>query len=76
MNIATLWVSAALALLGAGEDKKPLSCQDTSAIKWMLPGEFAKVRERATESNRIIVIKGIAFGVDSAGAKCATKGQW
>jgi hypothetical protein len=55
---------------------KPLPCQDPCAINWVLPGQFEAARDRAAKENRILMIKGIAFGVDAAGAKCATKGQW
>ena len=65
------------ALLAAGPavaaDK---ACQDTSAIDWHLPGDFAAARAAADKANRILLIKGIAFGVDAEGAKCATKGCW
>jgi hypothetical protein len=45
-------------------------------IDWTLPGDFEKARERARAEKRIIIIKGIAFGVDEAGSKCATEGDW
>ena len=49
---------------------------DTSAIRWELPNSFAKARARAAEENRILLIKGVSFGIDHEGAKCATKGMW
>ena len=49
---------------------------DRSAIWWTLPGHFKEALARAKKENRLIIIKGIAFGVDEAGAKCATKGEW
>jgi len=49
---------------------------DRSAIEWVLPGEFPRALERAQTEQRILVVKGISFGVDVAGAKCATKGVW
>lgn len=51
-------------------------CQDTNAIKWHLPGQFEQARKAAESQNRMLMIKGIAFGIDEAGAKCATKGCW
>lgn len=45
-------------------------------IVWTHPGDFEKARERARTENRILIIKGIAFGVDEEGARCATKGDW
>jgi hypothetical protein len=68
------------ALLAAGPalaaDPKPKACQDTTAIDWFFPGDFEAARSAAEKSNRILLIKGIAFGVDAEGAKCATKGCW
>jgi hypothetical protein len=49
---------------------------DRTAIAWMLPGDFEQALARAQKEQRILVIKGISFGVDDAGAKCATKGVW
>jgi hypothetical protein len=49
---------------------------DRSAIEWVLPGDFPRALERAKAEQRILVVKGISFGVDVAGAKCATKGVW
>ncbi len=52
-----------------------LGC-DPSAIRWFVPGEFKAAQERARAEKRLLIIKGISFGVDDAGAKCATKGKW
>jgi hypothetical protein len=49
---------------------------DRTAIEWVLPGDFPQALARARKEQRIVVIKGISFGVDAAGAKCATKGVW
>ena len=49
---------------------------DRTAIGWVLPGDFPQALARAKQEQRIVVIKGISFGVDGAGAKCATKGVW
>ena len=49
---------------------------DRTAIEWVLPGDFARALARAQKEQRIVLIKGISFGVDAAGAKCATKGVW
>ena len=49
---------------------------DSSAIDWTLPGQFEQAWAKAKEQERLIIIKGISFGVDEAGAKCATKGSW
>ncbi len=52
-----------------------LGC-DPSAITWFIPGQFQDARERARSEKRLLIIKGISFGVDAAGARCATKGKW
>lgn len=52
------------------------ACQDTTAIAWFLPGQFEEARKAAEKQGRLLMIKGIAFGIDEAGAKCATKGCW
>ena len=66
---------AALLATSRAAAETPYGC-DPSAIRWTLPGNFNDARERARKERRLIVIKGIAFGVDEAGAKCATKGDW
>ncbi|MHC5019102.1 MAG: hypothetical protein ACYTGX_03105 [Planctomycetota bacterium] len=49
---------------------------DPEVINFIYPGEFAKALEQAKRRNRCLIIKGVAFGVDAAGAECATKGHW
>lgn len=49
---------------------------DPAKIEWITPGDFKKAQARATAETRLIVIKGISFGVDKLGATCATKGDW
>jgi hypothetical protein len=49
---------------------------DTSAIRWELPDAFSQARKRAADENRILLIKGVSFGIDKVGATCATKGMW
>jgi hypothetical protein len=73
------FTAAVLVGLGAGAaraDGPAAACTDTTAIRWFLPGEFAAARKEAEKSKRILLIKGIAFGVDEAGAASATKGCW
>ena len=53
----------------------PAGC-DNAAINWFKPGEFEAARRLAKKDKRLLVIKGISFGVDDAGAQCATKGMW
>ena len=57
-------------------DLKTSSHNDTSQIHWELPGSFDKALERARTSNRILMVKGVSFGIDSIGATCANKGTW
>lgn len=49
---------------------------DESAIDWHTPDAFEAAIAEAKASNRIILIKGVSFGIDAAGAKCATEGTW
>ena len=49
---------------------------DTLAIRWKLPHEFNEARELARTQNRLLILKGIAFGIDAEGARCATAGSW
>ena len=50
--------------------------RDPSAIKWQVPGTFGEALARAKKEKRILLIKGIAFGIDEEGAKDATCGTW
>jgi hypothetical protein len=49
---------------------------DEAAIRWHFPHQFEEARARAQAENRILVIKGVSFGIDEEGAVCATKGKW
>lgn len=48
----------------------------TDNIDWVLPGHFADAVKRGKAEQRLILIKGVSFGIDVAGAACATKGKW
>ena len=72
--IAALAVVSAANVVRAGDDFT--SCQDKTAIQWFTPGSFAAARLQAENTKRLMMVKGIAFGVDEVGAKCATKGCW
>ena len=61
--------------VGAQPPDTDLGC-DPSAIAWFIPGQFQDARDRARKEKRLLIIKGISFGVDAAGARCATKGKW
>lgn len=67
-------LAAALALPAVAAN--PSACTDRTAIHWHLPGDFESARKEAEKDKRLLLIKGIAFGVDKAGAKDATKGCW
>ena len=75
-NIAAAALIAGLALTPQDSATTPHPASDTTNIEWFLPGNFEAAEKRAQESKRIILIKGISFGVDDAGAACATKGRW
>ncbi len=49
---------------------------DACSIRWHFPHEFEEARERARTEDRILLIKGVSFGIDEEGATCATKGKW
>ena len=64
------------AALAGDQKKERLTCKDPSAIRWFLPGQFEEARTHAEKTKRILIVKGISFGIDAVGAKCATKGNW
>jgi len=77
---ATLFLCLTVVNLAPCQDPVPaktkvLGC-DKTAIQWFKPGEFEIALARAKKNKRLLIIKGISFGVDDAGAKCATKGKW
>lgn len=49
---------------------------DDAAIRWFRPGQFEDAVAAAKGSGRLLLLKGISFGIDTAGADCATKGTW
>jgi hypothetical protein len=69
-----LWFLPPLAAQEAAN--KYAACQDTNNINWYIPERFEEARQAADSQKRILMIKGIAFGIDAVGAKCATKGCW
>ena len=77
MRLGLFTLSAILAIpFSAFAEDKASDCTDKTAVSWYFPGDFEAARKAAEQQNRILMIKGIAFGVDEAGAKCATKGCW
>lgn len=67
--------AAAAPLTAQGTEALSPSCNTTN-IRWVLPGDFSTAVARAVAEQRMLLIKGISFGVDEAGATCATKGKW
>ena len=57
-----------LALLGGA--------QDSAAIQWVFPGDFDQARQRAADEEKILLVKGVSFGIDELGARDASRGQW
>lgn len=76
ISVALRPIGSLLLLLTMLPSQEPAPVCDRSAIDWVLPGNFPTAVARAQQDQRILVIKGISFGVDSAGAACATKGVW
>jgi hypothetical protein len=73
-RLAALLLTA-FGVVAPAQSKAELGC-DPSAIRWFIPGQFKEALARAKAEKRLLVIKGISFGVDDVGAKCATKGKW
>ena len=63
-------------LLPAAPQEAPAPAADTAAIEWVLPAHFDAALKRAKEENRLLLIKGVSFGIDEAAASCATAGTW
>ena len=73
--IPTLLILSVAATSAEDTAKSP-ACENTLAINWVLPGHFDDALKQANAQQRLIMIKGIAFGIDELGATCATKGCW
>ena len=63
-------------LLPISLQEAPVPAADTSAVEWVLPADFDAALKRAKVENRLLLINGISFGIDEAGASCATAGTW
>lgn len=78
-SVAVALVATSLSFvtaLAAQDAAPPAPACDRTAIEWVLPGDFDTALGRAREEQRILVVKGISFGVDTQGARCATRGVW
>ena len=60
---------------GLAKDAPP-SCGDATVVDFFLPGKFEEARKRSRKTGRCLLVKGVAFGMDKAGAACATRGHW
>ena len=76
-TLAGCALTAVVATPAAAQEPAPAARGgDPEVIDFIYPGKFAKALEQAKATNRCLIIKGVAFGVDAAGAECATKGHW
>jgi len=73
-----LTAATALAVMTAwvDDDEGLKQDVDSRAIEWAFPGEFAEARRRSKEEQRILMIKGVSFGIDEVGLVEPTKGEW
>jgi hypothetical protein len=62
--------------LAAPAAQDPAPTHDAAAIRWVLPDAFDEALRRAHVEERLVLVKGVSFGIDDAGARCATKGKW
>ncbi len=84
MLFRTIVVGVSLACLASTQDvttqdagmQESCTAGVTTNIDWVLPGEFDAALARARREGKLLLIKGVSFGIDDAGAKCATKGKW
>ena len=78
---APLCVLISLAL-GAGslaaepDTAAPQRARAEAQIAWKLPHQFDEALAEARAKRRLLIIKGVSFGIDAKGAACATAGKW
>ena len=58
------------------ENKSGPRCGDRRVPNYVLPGQFEGALAHAKKTNRPLLIKGVAFGMDRVGATEPTKGHW
>ncbi len=51
-------------------------CGNTDVPDYITPGNFKKALKKSKKTNRPLLIKGVAFGMNKTGAKKPTKGNW
>jgi hypothetical protein len=66
----------ALAPCARAEPEEAAPACDATHIEWVFPGHFPEALAKAKASRRILIVKGVSFGIDELGATCATKGKW
>ena len=60
----------------AGESTPAPKAGDDDTCRFFLPGKFTDAMAKAAETNRCLLIKGVAVGMDRVGAACSTRGHW
>ena len=67
-------------LLAPGSSSAPThdlkDCCDSRSIQWIFPGNLSEARERCRRENRLLLIKGVSFGIDEEGLRSPTMGTW
>ena len=57
--------------LGAGP-----RCGSSTIARTFTPGAFQEALDLARAESRMLLVKGVAFGMDELGASAPTKGHW
>lgn len=76
LSLGLVVMALVLAPAAWADETTPAERRATAAIEWKLPHQFDEALAEAKKTNRLLLIKGVSFGIDDAGAKCATKGKW
>ena len=78
-----MWYATILAAMCAqtptaadSPDEEWGDCQQTQSIEWFRPGSLSAALDRCRETGRILMIKGVSFGIDEVGLEHPTKGTW
>ncbi len=72
-----LIASLCLASTSLGQNNESIEFGfNSEAIDWVIPGEFKNALDQSKQQERILLIRGLGFGLDELGATCATKGCW
>lgn len=60
----------------AQDDSQTKIDLNSQSIQWFVPGKFEDAMEKSRQQERILLMRGLGFGLDEEGASCATKGCW